>query len=164
MLARVEAEAERARVEVATLCADAAAMNVPEHDAAIAIHGPLSYVEDPQPIATGIARGVRRGGMIIFALPRAASLEQTARHPRRALAPLVRSPHRIDGTLDGRPFHTYLHDPRAFADRLAEMIDVEEISGCGLSRVLPDSLDVRLGRVRGLRNFGATTLIIGRRL
>jgi SAM-dependent methyltransferase len=164
MLERLTRDATAASVIVETRCADATQplTSIPVHDAAISIHGPLSYTPDPLPILRNIASRVRPGGLLLLALPRAAGLEQLLRHPLRALAPLLRDPVRAAGTLAGAELAIYLHDARRFARRAEEVLELLDRRAIGISTHLPAAIDDRLGRTRGLRRFGASSLFVAR--
>lgn len=165
MLARLEADAHREGVVVATCCLDAqrelGALAV--HDAAISIHGPLGYVQDPLPMIEHIASRVRTGGLLIFAFARAASLEQIAQRPGLALKPfLSQEPYAARGRLGGGELTVHLHDASRLAKRLSRVIELIDRRAIGVSTSIPGRLDEALGRLHLLRRIGASSLFIGR--
>ena len=160
MIAEVERRAAELRLTVETQRGSVEALNPTlRYEAAIAIHGPFNYDPDLRPLAAAIHRVLIPGGRPWIGAPRAASLKQLLRQPRRALAPLLRSPLPLEATLEGQTLTVHLWDPKVMARHLAPWFELEhfEASTLGFG-------EGWLDRWPGLRHLGHSNLIRLRRL
>lgn len=160
MIAEVDRRAAELRLSVETQLGSVEALDPTQrYEAAIAIHGPFNYHPDPKPLAAAIHRVLIPGGRLWIGAPRAASLKQLLRQPRRALAPLVRSSLPLETTLAGQTLRVHLWDPKVMARQLAPWFELEhfEASSLGFG-------EGWLDRWPGLRHFGHSNLIRLRRL
>jgi SAM-dependent methyltransferase len=155
MIIEVERRAAGAQLSITTHHGPVEGLpSSPRYDAAIAIHGPFNYDLDPRPLASAIHRVLAPGGRLWIGAPRAASFKQLLRHPRRGLAPLLRSPRAHEAQLEGQTFTVHLWDPRTLARCLAPWFELEhfEASTLGFG-------DGWLNEWPGLRHLGHSSLI-----